>query len=159
MGYSIGFSKELNRYIGYGVIAVCDHSECQTVIDRGMGCACCDGLPHHGNCLGYFCAEHIENYLYFDELEDLGEDELSALGLEADDLPEEEDNPVYKCKHTIAEGKESIDWLNFILTDDTWAKWREVNPTYIAHYKELLQKNESKKAYVLVQKLEQPIID
>lgn len=147
------------RYIGYGVTSICDHPECNTVIDRGMGYACCDGLAHNGKCEGYFCLAHLENYLYFDELGDLNENELDALGLDVDDLPEEEDSPIYKCNHGIHEGKESVEWLSFILNDDSWAKWREINPLYVTHYEDLIAKNAGSKVFVMVQKLKEPMTD
>lgn len=59
MGWSIGFDADWNRDIGYGVVAYCDHPECDKTIDRGLAYVCKEQEPRGGDGCGlYFCEDH-----------------------------------------------------------------------------------------------------
>lgn len=59
MGWSIGFDDHWNRDIGYGVVAYCDHPECDRTIDRGLAYVCKGQEPRGGDGCGlYFCEDH-----------------------------------------------------------------------------------------------------
>ena len=63
MGYSY-YTREidgLERHLGYGIQAECDHPGCHEIIDRGLGCLCGED-PGDGNehgCGRYFCGKHL----------------------------------------------------------------------------------------------------
>lgn len=59
-GYYTRTIDGLERHLGYGVKALCDHPDCDEVIDRGLGYLCGDE-PGEGNeegCGRYFCGAH-----------------------------------------------------------------------------------------------------
>ena len=76
MGWSNCGVDSKGREIGYGHESVCDHPDCNTVIDRGLAYAC---GGDHGTCGGeacedYFCGEH----LYMVDNEAMGFNELHS---------------------------------------------------------------------------------
>jgi len=109
MGWSIGFDSNWNRDIGYGVPATCDYPRCGEAIDRGLGYVC-GGEPYGGEhgCGLYFCGEHL------------------LLG-----------GPRQQCER-CAEGRSPFDatpdtreWIEWKLTDESWATWRDENPEMV----------------------------
>lgn len=104
MSWSIGFDNRWNRDIGYGVPAICDHPDCNEAIDRGLAFVCCKQLPYGGpnGCGLYFCPEH--------HVGQCGECERCVNGLDP-----------FDAKPDTAE------WINFKLTDESWAQWRVEN--------------------------------
>lgn len=63
MGWSLGWDSDWERDIGYGVIAYCDHPDCNEEIDRGLAYVCKNQEPHGGDGCGlYFCSSH-QSYL------------------------------------------------------------------------------------------------
>lgn len=139
MGYAV---YELNgRWQGYGVPAFCDHPGCFTEIDRGMAYACCEDPNHTEHCGGFFCAEHRENYIYEDELEDMDDDELEELKLDRDDQAQGDDG-IIRCRHSKVEKKEHPRWLKHIETDETWKEWRTQNKEQFHQMKALVKEPE-----------------
>ena len=66
MGWGYGIARD-GREIGYVVDAVCDHPECTTEIDRGLGHLC--GAMHDEDqygCTKYFCSAHVSYYTHED---------------------------------------------------------------------------------------------
>lgn len=62
MGWGIGFDIDWDRDIGYGVIAYCDHPDCNETIDRGLSYVCADQEPRGGDGCGlYFCSKHLNH--------------------------------------------------------------------------------------------------
>lgn len=65
MGWAHCGEDSEGREIGYSVEAVCDHPECEKIIDRGMAYACGsqhgggDGTPDYVYCEKYFCGDHL----------------------------------------------------------------------------------------------------
>ena len=108
MSYSIGFDRNWNREVGYGVPSICDHPDCNKEIDRGLSFVC-GGEPYGGEdgCGLFFCKEHLWH----------------SMG-----------NKSQRCERCIDE-KEPFDkkpdtreWIEWKLTNESWKKWREKNP-------------------------------
>lgn len=102
MGYEVGWDHDLQRDIGYGVPAVCEHPECEERIDRGMAHACGGGFPRDNEGCGlFFCGKHLfPNHC------------LRCTN--------EADTP-FPPKPDLQE------WIDHKMTDPSWAKWREAN--------------------------------
>lgn len=109
MGWSIGYDHNWKRDIGYGVIAYCDHPKCNETIDRGLGYVC-GGRPYGGGdgCGLYFCSKHL--VIGFQGREDANQ--LCPKCARYDKNP-------YKPK------PEHPEWIQWKMTDLSWAKWRE----------------------------------
>jgi hypothetical protein len=107
MGWSLGFDDNWKRWIGYGVVAYCDHPKCNKKIDRGLAYVCCNQQPYGGEngCGLYFCEKH--------------------RGL--DDKCErcEKKRKPFKAK------PEHPEWIKHLLTDESWAEWREENKDWV----------------------------
>lgn len=59
MGWAHGIDRH-GREVGYGVTAICDHIDCDQVIDRGLAYVC-GGEPDGGEdgCGVHFCGHHL----------------------------------------------------------------------------------------------------
>ena len=106
MGWSIGYDNNWKRDIGYAVPSICDHPGCAAQIDRGLGYVC-GGEPHGGDdgCGLYFCAQHGGGWL------------------------------CEECRHGRLPFKPTLDtpeWIEWKLTDESWADWRKENPGWVA---------------------------
>jgi hypothetical protein len=106
MGWSLGFDDHWQRDIGYGVPAICDHPGCEERIDRGLSYVC-GGEPYGGErgCGLYFCEAHL---LHHAKLPQLCE----------------------RCsqrRKPFAPKPDSLQWLYFKMTDESWAEWRAEN--------------------------------
>jgi hypothetical protein len=109
VGWAIGYDDHWQRWIGYGVIAWCDFPRCNEVIDRGLVYVCCDQQPYGGErgCGLYFCDKH-HNRVW---------ERCSRCA---------NYRPPFKPK------PEHPDWINHLLTDESWAEWRAENPEFVA---------------------------
>lgn len=120
MGYQV--YKVGKRWGGYGVPTVCEHPACNEEIDRGVSYAC-GGEPfsEHG-CDMYFCTEHLD-YVYF-----------KGDGTRCRHKKDCECEMVQLCerckkgKPTFPYKPETKEWINHLLTDESWGKWRKENP-------------------------------
>lgn len=152
MSWAIGFSKNQNRDVGYSVSAICDHPGCAVEIDRGLGYICCENINHNATCGAFYCAEHRENYVYGDEVEDMDEDELEALGIDPNESAVQDaidDCEIVRCKHEpIEPGKESAAWLKHVLKDPSWEQWRQENPAQVTAYREALANKKGQVCFV-----------
>ena len=110
MGWEIGWDSTWNRDIGYGVIAWCDHPDCDKEIGRGLAYVC-GGEPYGGDagCGLYFCEKHHGFYR------------------DADGDNDESHSLCERC----AERKEPFEpkpeyprWLAWKEMDESWAEWR-----------------------------------
>jgi hypothetical protein len=116
MGWSLGFDDRWQRWIGYGVTAYCDAPKCNEEIDRGLSYVCGGQEPYGGEygCGLYFCSNHLF-YHKFRYAERSGE----------------------FCKRCIAHKRsynpkpEHPEWLDHLLTDESWAEWRKENPEFV----------------------------
>lgn len=117
MGWSLGFDSNWNRDIGYGVPAYCDHPKCNETIDRGLGCVC-GSEPYGGEkgCGLYFCGQHLRGY----------QPQRCPKCARYDHKP-------YKAKPDHPE------WIQWKLTDPSWAKWRRENREKVAEMKKALK--------------------
>jgi hypothetical protein len=103
MSWAVGTDPNWdNRWIGYGVPAVCDHPGCSADIDRGLAYVCCDEKVYGGDdgCGLFFCFDHRSG----------GPCERCADG-----LPPLEPKP------------DTAEWVTHILTDESWQQWRDDN--------------------------------
>lgn len=107
MGWAVGFDSQWSRDIGYGVPAICDHPECETAIDRGLAYVC-GGEPYGGEhgCGLYFCGKHL------------------AIGLDHPQICQR----CYEEKAPFTPKPDTDEWVNWKLTDSSWAQWRMENP-------------------------------
>ena len=134
MGYQI--YKVGPRWGGYGVPAICEHPECNEEIDRGVSFACGGEPFSEEGCDKYFCSKHLY-YTYIDKCED---DEEKGKKCE-----HEEDcecimiQVCQRCK----DGEESFDykpetkeWVDYLLTHESWEEWRKNNPDEVAKLSE-----------------------
>jgi len=115
MSWSIGYDNNWKRDIGYGVPAVCDHPKCNEEIDRGLGYVCGgDAYGGEKGCGLFFCVEHG--------------------GGEYQRCPRcRAHKPPYK--HPKPDTREWIEWK---LTDESWATWRKENPEEVRELKATL---------------------
>ena len=112
MGWAVG---EFNgRDSGYGVPSICDHPGCGAKIDRGLSYVCGGDVygGEHG-CGLFFCSDHL---LYGGEKRD--NVQLCT-----------------RCRY----GKQPYDptpdlkeWIDWKLTDESWAPWRAENPAWVS---------------------------
>lgn len=125
MGWSIGWDSDWNRDIGYGVVAYCDHPDCDEVIDRGLSFVCAGEEPRGGDGCGlYFCSEHHSHYRYPDDYEKIIEN--------GGEEPEPE---LTLCCERCAEGKdlftpkpEHPHWAWWKMNAVSWMAWRAALP-------------------------------
>jgi len=108
VGWSIGFDRNWNRDIGYGVSAYCDAPDCMKEIDRGLSYVC-GGDAYGGDygCGLYFCASH----LYYAR-------KTFLCRRCADYRP----SPYKRI------APEHPEWLHHKMTDPSWQQWRDENP-------------------------------
>lgn len=110
MSNSVYWDREQERWAGYAVPAQCDEPDCRTRIDRG---------------LGYKCEEVVT----FDDDDDEVISEGCGLFFCEDHLY----SPT--CHPGVTPKGESRDWLEHILTDESWSDWRDFNPGEVARYR------------------------
>lgn len=120
MGWAIGFDPNWNRDIGYGVPAVCDRPRCGAAIDRGLGYVC-GSEPYGGErgCGLYFCGYHLSGMRKVDDRY------VEICGRCDKNRPPYEPTP------------DTAEWLNWKLTDESWAPWRQENPAQVERIKTL----------------------
>ena len=103
MGWQIGFDEKWQRDVGYGVPAICDHPDCNELIDRGLSYVCGNDMFGGENGCGlYFCEKHAP-----------GPDQICE-----------------RCANHLEPFKpkpDTAEWINHKMTDPSWAKWREEN--------------------------------
>lgn len=115
MGWSIGFDKNWNRDIGYGVPAICDHPKCNEEIDRGIAYVC-GGELYGGDkgCGLFFCYKH----LFFGR---------------SKESPQLCKRCFNYCKSFYKPKPDIKEWINFKMTDPSWETWRKINAPEINH--------------------------
>lgn len=116
MGWSLGFDSNWNRDVGYGVPAMCDHPGCNEKIDRGLSYVC-GGEPYGGEygCGLHFCGKHLWHR------QPRGEDRIYQNCRRCMTY-----KPPYKPKPDHPE------WVEWKLSDASWAEWRAANPEKVA---------------------------
>jgi len=96
------------RWAGYGVPAVCDIANCSEEIDRGMG---------------YRCDDYVT---YDDE-----DQEVEHEGCELHFCSEHEDHVIWK-HDDVTPKPDTAEWVEHLLTDESWQPWRDENPRRVA---------------------------
>lgn len=127
MGYQV--YQLGNRFCGYGVPSYCEHPDCNEEIDRGLA-YCCGGEPNSEyGCGRYFCEKHRQFQCFDQE------------GNECNHTDDCFCECVEVCER-CAKGKEPFDyktehpsWKEHLLTDKSWAIWREENPEIVKELK------------------------
>ncbi len=114
MGWSVGYDSKWERDIGYGVPAICDHPGCNKEIDRGLGYVC-GGEPYGGEhgCGLFFCGEHL--------------------------LMTKKGQLCERCaagKEPFEPTPDTVEWMQWKLTDPSWQRWREENPEEVKRLRE-----------------------
>ena len=99
MSWAVGFDRNWNRDIGYGVPATCDFPGCGAGIDRGLAFVC-GGEPYGGEdgCGLYFCGGHML---------------LGSLRQQCERC--EKGQPPFEATPDTRE------WIEWKLTDESWA--------------------------------------
>lgn len=123
MGYAV--YKNGDRYAGYGVPAVCEHPDCDKEIDRGMSHACGGEPFSEYGCDRYFCGEHLKHHGF-----------NTGCGYK--------ENGYFcdrcsKMKTPFPKKPETKEWMNHLLTDESWEKWRENNPEEVKEFQDNLK--------------------
>ena len=115
MSWAVGRDRNRRRHIGYGVPATCDHPGCGASIDRGLSYACGSGVVGQvDNCGLFFCGQHLAHFV---EAGDGGE---------------------WVCERCANDEKafdptpDTVEWARHVLTDGSWAEWRESEPEWAA---------------------------
>jgi len=136
MGYQV-YSIGHHRFGGYGVPAICEHPDCNEKIDRGIPYACGGEPFSERGCDRYFCSKHRE-YEAFDE--------------NGEKCSHEEDcdcEAVELCER-CARGEEPFpykpedpEWVEHLLTDESWQEWRDENPEEVKELQKLIKKNKN----------------
>lgn len=107
MGWSIGYDDNLQRDIGYGVPAYCDHPDCTKEIHRGLSYVCGgDAYGGEHGCGMHFCSSHL--------LLCLGSDPMPQL---CERCVKEEPHFPIKPDHP--------EWIQHKETDPSWEEWRQ----------------------------------
>ena len=131
MSWSVGYDDKNQRDIGYGVPATCDHPDCDEMINRGLGYVC-GGEAYGGDygCGLFFCAEH-RNYTEFeDDAVEVCERCAALIKDESADID------LFKPKTDVQQ------WIQHKLNDESWQKWREKNPDWVAKNRNIGAKND-----------------
>jgi hypothetical protein len=108
MGWSVEYDECWKRDIGYGVPGICDHPDCNVLINRGLAHVC-GGEPYGGDrgCGLFFCGNH-----------------LHTCG--------------HRCERCAKRRKPFLakpdcrEWIEWKLAHPSWAQWREENPGEVA---------------------------
>lgn len=111
MGYAVYEEPSNGRWAGYGVPAVCDWPDCSTTINRGLGYKCEEGGDKYGDFEndGSLC-DGCELFFCSEHLDRQHPDELVAK-------------------------PDTTEWIQHMLTDESWQEWRDKNPKDAADYR------------------------
>jgi len=112
MGWSIGQDIRWGRDIGYCVPAVCDHPDCNADINRGLSYVC-GGHPYGGErgCGLFFCRRHLRLH---------------------ERLPQLCERCSPRRLRPFAAKPDVQEWIDWKLTDESWAEWRTKNPGWVS---------------------------
>lgn len=112
MGYQVYWNGR--RWCGYGVPAYCDYRGCRNEIDRGV----------------YYMCEAM--YSTGDAGDQIIHDE-GCRDFFCDDHADHNEFHDY-----VEESPEHPEWVHHVLTDETWERWRQENPSKVQQMKEML---------------------
>lgn len=112
MSWAVGTGKD-GRDIGYGVPALCDHPDCEKMIDRGLSyvCGMINTEGEDRGCGLHFCTDHLRYSVKFGQL-------------------------CFRCwpqaRTPYARKPDVREWVEHKLTDESWQQWRDENPREVA---------------------------
>ncbi len=110
MGWSIGWNSNLQRDVGYGVPAWCDHPGCNVEINRGLAYVCgSDAFGGDYGCGMHFCSIHRQH---------------AGKARNHAELCQQ----CYRGRAPFDAKPDHPDWIRWKLTDESWARWRAENP-------------------------------
>lgn len=101
------------RWAGYGVPAYCDHPDCNEKIDRGLAHVCGDTQNEDRGCSLHFCAKHLYLSPKFGQLCE---------------------RCYPRVKKPFEPKLDHPEWVQHVLTDESWKEWREENLKYAQIY-------------------------
>lgn len=121
MGWAVGYDTNWQRDIGYGVPATCDRPKCGEAIDRGLSFVC-GSDPYGGEkgCGLYFCGKHLTF------IRTVGDRWVHVCGRCNKGRPPYDPTP------------DTAEWLEWKLTDESWAQWRSENPAEVERIRALV---------------------
>jgi hypothetical protein len=113
MGYQVYEDRPardwgVQRWAGYGVPAICDFPTCDEPIDRGMGYRC--------ETIWVYPGDEDDDYE--------GPEEVEEEGCQMHFCGTHEAHSVHKDSIPKPDTPE---WVEHILTDESWQRWREEN--------------------------------
>lgn len=135
MGYQVYEDREARdfgvyRWAGYGVPAVCDAPHCDVEINRGLGYRCENYVRYE-----YYDAEG--NITFGGDWEDEVEIDEEGCHLNFCDEHSAHDTPGH-TDETMPK-PDTLEWVQHMLTDESWERWRSENPEKVAQMKERIE--------------------
>jgi hypothetical protein len=120
MGYAVyedcdALNAGVVRWAGYGVPAVCDHPGCSKEINRG---------------LDYKCERRY--------VEDDDGDEIEVEGCGLYFCVDHSEGACPDVHDTYAPKPDTAEWERWMLTDESWATWRQENPELVGEMQQRL---------------------
>lgn len=134
MSDDVGYSNRWQRDIGYGVLAYCDHPQCNLTIARSSEYACgetLDGGPH--GCGLYFCLTHLNHSHSPDGTRDRRDSDDNCLPRRCGRCIDGQAPFSPKDCHPL--------WANWKLIDDSWLAWRREHPDEVQRLRQLMCDN------------------
>ena len=141
MGWAVGTDRDRPyRHIGYGVPALCDQPGCSVEIDRGLAYRCGD-INSDAGCGLHFCEKHrryapVDSDGAFIPSTDADRHEYA----QEHDTKFEWEEACARCYAGLppfTAKPEHPEWVKWVLTDDSWAQFREEETGWVKHLKEL----------------------
>jgi hypothetical protein len=125
MSWAVGYDTNWRRDIGYGVPCKCDYPGCDEEINRGLSYVC-GGLPYGGDrgCGLYFCDKHMQ---------------MHEDGFQACEHCAAGDEKLFDAKPDVRE------WIEWKLSDESWARWRDDNPKEVERLRAALSEAEGER--------------
>jgi hypothetical protein len=122
MGWGLGYDRNWDRDVGYGVPAVCDQPGCDEKIDRGLSYVC-GSDPYGGEygCGLFFCGKHL----------------LMRT-------PRGEDRCYQNCKRCLTyrppykPKPDAREWVEHKLNDPSWGEWRDAYPDKVKAMRQIV---------------------
>lgn len=110
------------RHAGYGVPAYCDHPDCKEEIDRGVNhrCGSINSDGEDRGCGLYFCETHLSEYS--------SKYNSSFCG-----------QCWPRSRKPFTPKPEHPEWATHVLSDESWQKFRDANPEWVAKLQEVVK--------------------
>jgi hypothetical protein len=119
MGYAV--YPVGKRFGGYGVPTICEHPGCNKKIDRGIDYACGGEPFSEYGCDRYFCEDHRE---WHEFNTGCGSREGAFVC-----------NRCAQRKLPFPYKPETREWVDHLLTDESWEEWRKENQDKVKELK------------------------